>query len=137
MRYIVLIVGSVGLVGSGILGYVWMEECKELKDEQGPGSYIRRPPVPEVFYHKVTEFDRRAQAWPFLFGGAAVALPGAILAFDRRRFSGSALLLAGAVGVVLFNPLQLHVILFGSALALAGLLALFIGPAPPKPAFAL
>lgn len=136
MRYFVLIIGLVGSVGAGILGYVWMEECQELKDEFGPGAFHREPPIHEVFYPRIAEFDRRAQAWPFLLAGAGVGLVGVILAFDRRRFSGAALLFAGALGVVSFNPLQKYVMIFGLALVLAGLLALFSGPPPPKPAFA-
>jgi hypothetical protein len=136
MRYLVLIVGLAGSVGAGILGYVWMEECEELKVEFGPGVFLRQPPIHEVYYHRIAEFDRRAQAWPFLLTGAGVGLVGVILAFDRRRFSGSALLLAGAVGVIPFNPSQKYVMVFGSVLVLAGLLAMFSGPPPPKPAFA-
>ncbi len=136
MRYVVLILGLVGLVGSGVLGYVWMVDCNDLKDELGPVSHLRRQPASDEMREKALEFDRRARAWPFLYGAAAVGLVGAILAFDRRRFSGMALLLAAAAGTFVFHPHQMYVLIFGSALGLAGLLAVFIFPEAGEPEFA-
>jgi hypothetical protein len=135
MRYVVLIVGLIAVVGSGVLGYVWMDNCKELNYELGPISFLRTSPVVDEERHaKLVDFDRRMKAWPFLYGGAGLGLIGVLLAYERRRCSGAVLLLAAAVGVFTFYPSHLYVIVFGSGLVLTAVLALFIGPLSPRPA---
>jgi hypothetical protein len=134
MRYVVLIVGLISVVGSGVLGYVWMDNCKELESDLGPGSFLRTSQfLDEETHAKLVDYDRRMKAWPFLFGGAAVGLIGVLIAYERRRYSGAVLLLAAAVGVIVFYPKHLYVIIFGSGLVLAALLALFIKPCLPSP----
>jgi len=126
MRYVVLIFGLVGAVGSGFIGYQWMDGFNHEKVDMAE----IRPLAHTGFFKsealgKIAEFDRRAKAWPFLLTGAVLGLLGCLLAFERRRFSGSALLLCAALGPVVFNP---PVAIFTFGLVLAGLLALFIRP---------
>ncbi len=126
MRYVVLLFGLVGAVVSGYLGYLWMDNfyhqkaiTAEMRQHTATGYYKLEA------LEKIAEFDRQAKAWPFLLTGAVLGLLGSILAFERRRFSGSALLLCAALGPVVYKPL---VALFICGLILAGLLALFIRP---------
>src|SRR5580658_8645424 len=103
MRYVVLFFGLVGVVGSGFLGYLWMDGFNHEKVDM---AEVRRLAHTGFFkteaLGKIAEFDRRAKAWPFLFTGAVLGLPGCILAFERRRFSGSALLLCAALGPIVY-----------------------------------
>jgi hypothetical protein len=62
-----------------------------------------------------------------LFVGAGLGVLGAILGFTRRRFGAAAVLLAAAVGPVLFAPIM---VVFSGLLAVTALLALFVGSAP-------
>ncbi len=135
MRYIMLIFGLTGFFGAGIIGYVWKVDCQAgLID--GPTWMQRLSPPDEATRERVLEFDREKRAWPFLLGGAAIGLLGTVLAFDGRRFSAMALLLAAAVGALVFHPLHPYVLICGSALFLAGVLALFVPPRASPPNFA-
>jgi len=162
MRYVVLIIGLAGLVGLGVLGYIWMDNFNELKEDMeqkrkniqnredmeqkrkniqnGVGPPEDRAKVAEQDRQdraKVAEQDRRGRAWPFLMAGAGLGLFGSLLAYERYRFCGAALLLAAPVGALVLHPFEFadflhpldhYELIFASGLVLAGLLALFIRP---------
>jgi len=138
MRYVVLIIGLAGLVGLGVLGYIWMDNFNELKEDMElKRKNIQNGVGPPEDREKVAEQDRRGRAWPFLMAGAGLGLFGSLLAYERYRFCGAALLLAAPVGALVLHPFEFadflhpldhYELIFASGLVLAGLLALFIRP---------
>lgn len=138
MRYVVLIFAILGVLGSGLFGYKWMDNYQYEKEKVWVTPEAR------------DEYLRRAKAWPFLLAGAALGLFGACLAFVRRRYSGAALLLCAALGPAVFHPggaifsktdqsfelgslaVSPGVLFFNFGLLFAGLLAFLIRPPRPR-----
>jgi hypothetical protein len=123
MRFVVLGLGVLGVLGAAFVGWVCMDE------------HFNLPPLAATMIRDIPEFRMRyiqeIRAWPFLYAGAALGLLGSLLALSRRRFSSAALLLVGGLGGGVFI---IRSLIFTSPMLLAGVLAFLIGPAKPKPA---
>jgi hypothetical protein len=127
MRYIVLVISLGGLVGSGVLGYVFMDNCNELvQDAAINRKAVSTGRASDLTKKELDTFDRRMKSWPFLFAGAGLGLVGALLAYERYRFSGAALLVCAGAGPLILCPFEHWVQGFCAGLVVAGLLALFI-----------
>jgi hypothetical protein len=77
---------------------------------------------------KLSQYEKRGRAIPFLFGAVVLGGAGAVLAFLGKGMSAAALLLAAALGPAIINPLGL---IFTCPLVVAGVLALFVRPRAP------
>jgi hypothetical protein len=106
MRYVALVLGIVGGLTSGFLGYKWYSDASDPVNKEkieivraaslGPGAT-------EELKAEVAELDKAIKASYFLLVALPLGIAGGILAFLRRGFSGAALMLLAVLGPAILN----------------------------------
>ena len=146
MRYVVLIFGLLGVVGSGFLGYKWrtdlndgrdkVELNRKLLESELAGSKDNRGAADPLLKSRLADFNEKyakyyslGRAVPFLLASAVLGLFGTFVSFSRHGLSGAVLLIVTGAGPGAFAPPAL---VFTGSLILAGILSLFVRPRRPK-----
>ena len=122
MRFVVLVLGLLGVASTGVLGALFLYTPETRAFLEGWGldvSFI---------------VNTRDGKWDpplvglFLLIGAAMGLLGTLLGFFRCGPQGAALLVVGVIGPAILNPTSL---MFAALQPLAGILCIFVRRLPP------
>jgi hypothetical protein len=141
MRGIVLLLGLLGAVGSGFLGYKWYSDANdpeykakiELARSLAEAMDKENVPGNEEGKASIAEYERSVKAAYFLLAGLPLGIAGAVLAFLGRPKSGAALLLVAVIGPAVLNWRSL---VFTFPLLIAGILCFLVKEKPAvQPAY--
>ena len=125
MRFVVLVLGILGVVATGTLGalFLFTPETRQLLE-----GYSRD--VDNAISFVVNTRDENSPVVGlFLLIGAGLGLLGTLLGFFRCGPQGAALLIVGVIGPAILSPTSL---MFVALQPLAGILSIFVRrlPAP-------
>jgi hypothetical protein len=149
VRYLVLIIGLLGVAGAagiGLLGLKARGEEKPNREREIAAAKLLGQLVPQAtidLLNKELARDAMKDGMIYLYlASAGIGFFGALFGFLRRGFSGALVLLSAAAGppILFFKTVPssaetgAYVVFLAApgAFALAGLFSLLVGPARPK-----
>jgi hypothetical protein len=131
MRIVVLLLGLLGSVTAGFLGFKWKsdaakpEQTEKVELVRAIAALGQDPKVKE----ELDKYDRIIKAAYALLASFPLGIIGAIVAYTGRGIIGGVTMLPAPVVAAV---LQTNTLVFSSPLVLAGLLAFTIRPRKPK-----
>jgi hypothetical protein len=123
MRAAVLIVGILGALAAGTLGFLWYQQKNSPEAQLVELLRTKVDKIDEKGKAALAEYDRLVMAIWFLFAAVPLGIAGAILGFTGRGLAGAALMLLAVIGPTVLVPKSL---LFTSVLIIAALLSFFV-----------
>ena len=150
MRYVVLIIGLLGVAASCIFGFRWGTEWREHHEqmekelklfERARSEFLAASPADQMksrtggvvflqsMQDNLTLFYTRQRMLPFILAGIVLGLIGVIVSFNGHGLLGALLLVVIGAGPAIFDPKSL--IITGCFLV-AGFFSVFVRPRRPK-----
>jgi len=126
MRYAVLILGILGALGSGFLGYKWWSDAHSA-GVQAQMDTIRALGSPELAQQTQAKMDQLVRASYFLMAGLPLGIVGGVLAMRRQGWIAGLLMLIPVALATAFAQ-NAGVLIFTFPLVIGGLLAFFVWP---------